>query len=86
MFSLREGVIECRVVTDQLRPGGGVANKHRGLCHIGQRQQARLNFLRLDAKTAHFDLLIKPPQILQHAVSAPAHQITRAVQASTRLT
>ncbi|KPB91313.1 putative non-ribosomal peptide synthetase [Pseudomonas syringae pv. maculicola] len=73
------------VITDQLRASGGFAHQHGGVTNARLSQQAGFDFLRFDAETAQFDLLIETPQIFQRAISRPAHKVTRAVQAFARL-
>ncbi|WP_410051556.1 hypothetical protein, partial [Bradyrhizobium sp. SZCCHNR1085] len=50
------------------------------LRHAGLRQQRRLDLAELDAEATQLHLAIQPPQELQLAIGAPAHQVSGAVQ------
>ncbi|MNX63383.1 hypothetical protein D3C86_943780 [compost metagenome] len=79
------GIARCGVVTDQLRPGHGVAHQHHGLRNAVLGQQPRLDFLRFDPEPAQLDLLIETTEVFDHAVRRPACPVAGAIQARARL-
>ncbi|MND34947.1 hypothetical protein D3C80_255740 [compost metagenome] len=85
LLDLVPGIVRSGVVTDQLRPGHGVAHQHHGLRNAVLGQQPCLDFLRLDPEPAQLDLLIETTEVFDHAIRRPACPVAGAIQACARL-
>ncbi len=59
--------------------------QHHRLTHFRLGQQLRLHLAQLDTEAPDLDLLVGTAQVFEFALSVPAHQIARAVQALARL-
>src|SRR5579883_3240520 len=62
-----------------------IMGKHHAPLHIWRLIQHVFDLAQLDAKTAHFYLLIDASQILQRAIGSIADKISRSIQARSRL-
>src|SRR5262245_25872469 len=57
---------------------------NRRLRYASMPQQRRLDLPKLNAKTAHLNLLVRPTHKLQHSIPTPARQVPAAVHPTTR--
>ncbi|KAF1030956.1 MAG: hypothetical protein GAK34_03729 [Delftia tsuruhatensis] len=62
-----------------------ILGQHHRLAHLGLGQQLRLHLAQLDTEAPDLDLLVGTAQVFEFALSVPAHQVARAVQALARL-
>src|SRR5262249_23645845 len=57
---------------------------NRRLRYASMPQQRRLDLPKLNAKTAHLNLLVRPTHKLQNSIPTPARQVPAAVHPTTR--
>ncbi len=72
------------VADEALVAGHVLAHQGHGLRDVREGEQGGFDFGELDAVAAHLDLRIRAAEELQHAVTPPAGEVARAVQAGTR--
>src|SRR5881394_140307 len=60
------------------------ARNHRRLRHTRVSAQRRLNLPRLNAETAHLDLMVRTTHKLQNSIKPPPRQVPAAVHPSSR--
>ncbi len=74
-----------RGVADHVGDQPLLAGEHDRLADSGLRGQHRLDLSQLDAEATHLDLMIDPPQDLHPSAGQVTGQVSRPVEASTRL-
>ncbi|MNJ19293.1 hypothetical protein D3C77_136130 [compost metagenome] len=73
-----------RDIAHQLRPGSPLPGHDHRLAHPRVLQQPCLDFAKLDTQAAQLDLVVDPPDIVDHPVHTPARQVAGAVHALAR--
>jgi hypothetical protein len=75
------GIAQGGVGDQPLVAGDVLAGDDRGLTHVRVGAKRLLHLARLDPVTGDLHLVVGPPEELELAVVAPAHQVARAVHA-----